>query len=67
MSSPTYRKRSKSADGSPVKRPRSNSRVKLDELYRLLDKTILVHQVSLWLLASRVLGPKLKALFHSTR
>ena len=45
MSSPTVRKRFRSADGSPVKRSRSNSRVKLDELYRLLDVTILDHQV----------------------
>ncbi len=45
MSSPTLRKRSKSTEGSPVKRSRSGSRVKLDELYRLLDKTILDHQV----------------------
>ena len=45
MSSPTFRKRSKSTDGSPVKRSRSSSRVKLEELYRLLDKTILDHQV----------------------
>lgn len=44
MSSPTLRKRFRS-DGSPIKRSRSNSRVKLEELYRLLDVTILDHQV----------------------
>lgn len=46
MSSPTLRKRYKSCDTSPIKRSRSNSRVKLDELHRLLDRTILEHQVS---------------------
>ena len=45
MSSPTFRKRSKSTETSPVKRSRSGSRVKLEELYRLLDKTILDYQV----------------------
>lgn len=45
MSSPTLRKRFRSTEGSPTKRSRSNSRVKLEDLYRLLDVTILDHQV----------------------
>ncbi len=53
MSSPTFRKRSKSTDGSPVKRSRSSSRVKLEELYRLLDRTILDHQVCVFTLAQK--------------
>ena len=45
MSSPTLRKRFKPSDGFPPKRSRSNSRGKLEDLYRLLDATILDHQV----------------------
>ena len=45
LSSPLKRHAGREGSCSPVKRSRTNSRVLLEELYRLLDKTILEYQV----------------------